>query len=196
MRQELAVVWEWIPNTIWSQSYIDHKNQCLALKNQLQQINPSLNLDLNMFIKTAPNSLFLHTNDLRTHIVNGFSQNKLNLTIIKNILLNQYNDVRKLHGEERWPETFNKPLSIWIASQQSNLCQLFKQTSQVSFDQSVLYLPLLCAHIKVGQAHIEDVFGDEHHQIINDFYQIYHFDSNWFNYICAICTSYLMENPQ
>ncbi len=196
IRQELAVVWEWIPNAIWNQSYIDHKNQCLALKNQLQQINPSLNLDLNMFLKTAPDSLFLHTNDLRTHIVNGFSQNKLNLPIIKNILLNQYNDVRKLHGEERWPEALNKPLSTWIASQQSNLCQLFKHTSQVSFDQSVLYLPLLCAHIKVGQVYIEDVFGDEHHQTINNFYQIYHFDSNWFNYICAICTSYLMENPQ
>ncbi len=190
IRHELAIVWEWIPIQSWQKSIEEHRKYRDVIVSALRNLNLPMPPQET---RVLPRSLFGQNEELCLHVEKGFSVQNINLNLLQLLIDNHYNQIRILHQEEYWPTSLNNNLESWLFKQSNELSIWARKFSKMQYDRSVLWLPIFIAFVRVGKAKVEDILlNTNKHQLIDNFYQIYGFDDSWFNYICAITTSYLI----
>ena len=150
IQNELSVLWETIPISLWLKSYNTFTAWLVEKGLPQTLIDGVLNYKKLALQKVV--SGFDH--------LNGYIQNQ-NVTVlrsapIKQVLPGWYQELRRQHMQDsQWPTELGISLKSWI-NQQSLPIEI-KELSKVTYTDAVTYLPIFMAYVSVGIASLQDL---------------------------------------
>ncbi|MFA1602664.1 STY4851/ECs_5259 family protein [Alcaligenes faecalis] len=147
---ELAVIWETVPLSLWVQAYRLFDN----------------NMRLTGLPDALVNSLVSNRASVLRCMVSGFDylgdylstghRDSLRSIPPERVLPIWYQDLRHLHESSwSWPTIIGKELSSWV--DQQGLEPLVKALSLDEFTDAVTYLPIFMAYVTAGKASLTDL---------------------------------------
>lgn len=201
VRNELAVVWEWLPLSAWQQAvrcyrkYWDQIQQQLVGQGLLSAAAPLPG-------QLIPEPVLCHSTLLRNHVVRGWLDTEEEAQLQKQLTdmfgkvhdsayNRRYNELRG----RRLPENLNEALQQWLDRQKpTRFFQSVRQMSKVLYDRSLVWLPVFTAAVKAGMAAPEDIRQPLQNtaQLAAEFYRVYAVDPDWFDGLCAASSCYLL----
>lgn len=150
IQNELAVLWETIPISLWLKSYITFTAWLVEKGLPQTLIDDVLNYKKSSLQKVVSGFDYL----------NGYIQNQ-NVTVlqaapIRQVLPCWYQELRRQHMQDsQWPTDLGIPLKSWI-NQQSLPIEI-KELSKITYTDAVTYLPIFMAYVSVGFATLQDL---------------------------------------
>lgn len=185
LRDELSVVFEAIPLSVW-----------VDVRQEFRNVLLSSNIPEVYVQKTIANR-----NSVMQLVVSGFEHMtgyldsgdaaKLRTLPIDEILPHWYQDLRRDHSsDENWPEKFKVPLRAWLDS--SDLPDFIKVLTYRNYTDSVTFLPFYMAYVTTGQASIHDLH-ENFHLVKYHIKQHVEFDRHWFLATHALMVAYLTK---
>lgn len=203
MRNELAVVWEWLALQDWFAAISAYKPY-IRTKIVAQGLNPD---DFPLPENCIPTSVLCHDEILRNHVFKGFLS-EIEMIVVEKTLgeifdkkhdsrYNRHYNALRQNNNQRIPETLSDGLQKWLEKQQDVFFNKVRCLSKVPFDRAVVWLPVFTACVKAGNAQPSDIMPLEMTaaQFADAFYRIYALDAEWFDYVCASLSCYLVSEP-
>ena len=187
IRDELAVIWECIPLTVWHQAYCLFRDW-IELKGLPELTIQSL-LDNRQHVLRAVVSGFEHLGD---YVVSGDTAN-LPIAPIAAVLPAWYQDLRRYHeSNDQWPTDLGIELRAWI--QHQDLPDPIKLMSNATYTHSVALSPIYMAYVTAGKVPFSKICSDEIYlnyciSTISDFDR-----SNWYAPVHAMMVAYLLAS--
>lgn len=187
MRDELAVIWETIPLSLWVHAYQIFYDGMRLTGLPETLIENLVSNRASVLYYTVFGSDFL-SDYLRT----GDRSSLKNLPP-ENVLPIWYQALRRFHEANRnWPTLLGKELRDWVSHQQ--LPEQVKALSLVDFTDVVTYLPIFMAFVTAGKAKITDLPATPSYlkfviRLVSDFDR-----QGWFIPAHALMISYLLTS--
>lgn len=150
IQNELAILWETIPISLWLESYVLFTTWLVEKGIPRTLIDDVLNYKKSALQKVVSGFDYL----------NGYIQSQ-NLSVLKvapigHILPNWYQDLRRQHMQDsQWPTELGVLLKSWI-NQQSLPIEI-RGLSKITYTDAVTYLPIFMAYVSVGIAALDDL---------------------------------------
>ena len=188
IRHELAFVWEWLSVDAWQHAI----QQYQPLFNQIQEAYISVGMSVMPLSQQIPLVTMCRNEDLRQHMTQGYITTPLNRNIISDVMEKERQELLRVHADDKWLRDLQPALKQWVDKQKDLPIPI--QWRTLDDDHlACLMLPIFIAYVKNNRAKVKELRQTSRHgQFLYDFYRQYHFDENWFNYICAMLTSYLI----
>jgi hypothetical protein len=185
IRDELAIIWEVIPMSVWVEAY-------QYFMNSLTETG---------LPEALVNNLIRNRSAVLRFVVSGFdyigdylvaaNKNALKFPPPDIVLPIWYQTLRQQHeANNRWPIDLRDPLNKWIEKQ--NLPPLVKSLSLVEYSDAVVYLPIFMAFVTSGKAKITDLSVPAAYlkfaiRLVSDFDR-----QGWFAPVHALMVSYFL----
>ena len=209
MREELAVVWEWLPLPVWQKALHSYSTYLHSI---LSKIGIEAN-NLPAIDETQiPLNILCNSEILRRYLRVRQTQERVADRVV---IYEQFEEMRNPAPDSHYNYLYNRirshnlafctelnqTIEQWLntanLSLPEDMLQLIKRLRQREFteDRSLVFLPFFIACVKVGLAHIEDIRPADISDaaFVDLFYQVYHLSPEWFERNCSTFTSYLIE---
>lgn len=185
LRDELAVMFETIPLTTW-----------IAVRKQFKALLSAAGLPDVFVDNTVKNR-----DGVMRMVVSGFDHitdyldtgntDTLKLPPLEMVLPIWYQQLRRAHADDDWPETLKAPLRSWLSK--ASLPDCVKQLTEHNYTDSITYLPIFMAYVSVGKASLEELGGNP---ALVKFHIKQHaeFDRRWFLDLHALMVAYITKN--
>ena len=182
LRDELAVIFETIPLQVWIKTRQIFKSVLSAAG------LPEIFVESTIKNRDGVMRLVVSGFDHMTEYLDTGDVNSLRLPPLEIVLPIWYQQFRRDHADDQWPEPLKEPLRAWLA--ESDLPMSVKQLTGRNYTDSVTYLPIFMAYVSVGKASIAQL-GDNH--TLTKFFIKQHadFDRRWFLDLHALMVAHL-----
>lgn len=184
LRDELAVMFETIPLATW-----------IAVRKQFKALLKAAGLPDVFVTNTLKNRdgvmrLVVSGFDHITDYLDTGNIDALKLPPLDMVLPIWYQQLRRAHADDDWPETLKAPLRAWLAK--TTLPDCIKHLTERNYTDSITYLPIFMAFVSVGKASLADLDGN---QVLIKFYIKQHaeFDRRWFLDLHALMVAHITK---
>ncbi len=182
LRDELAVIFETIPLQVWI-------NIRQIFKSVLIEAGlPEIFVESTIKNRDGVMRLVVSGFDHITDYLDTGDANALWLPPLEHVLPIWYQQFRRDHADDQWPESLKEQLRTWLVS--SDLPMSIKQLTGRNYTDSVTYLPIFMAYVSVGKASIAQL-GDNQTLIKFFIKQHAEFDRRWFLDLHALMVAHL-----
>lgn len=187
VRDELAVLWECIPLSVWVSKFAEFRNW-LGSHGLPEALITSVLDNRRIVLKTVVPG-FDHIGD---YLATG-DKATLRKPPIAHVLPHHYQELRRNHeADSRWPTELGQDLALWVNQQPLPLA--IRQLSNIDYSHAVTYLPIFMAHVitgKTGMAVLQHPLPYLKFVVrkISDFDR-----HGWYLYVHAVVVSYLLTS--
>lgn len=201
IRNELAVVWEWLAIQDWFAA-VDAYRPYSRAKIAAAGLNPD---DAPLTKNCIPQNVLCHDEILHGYVFRGFLS-EMEMMVVEGTIweifhkqhdsrYNRHYNALRQNENLRIPETLSDGLQQWLDKRQGSFFDQVRRLSKIDFDRAAVWLPVFTACVKTGKAHPNDIRPSEMTaaQFADAFYRIYALDAEWFDYVCATLSCHLMS---
>uniref|UniRef100_UPI004047A832 STY4851/ECs_5259 family protein n=1 Tax=Rheinheimera sp. TaxID=1869214 RepID=UPI004047A832 len=187
LRDELAVMFETIPLATW-----------ISVRKAFKAILKATGLPDSFIESTIKNRdgvmrMVVSGFDHITEYLDTGNTDALRLPPLQSVLPIWYQQLRRDHVDDEWPETLKAPLRAWL--NKTDLPEHIKHLTGRNFTDSVTYLPIFMAYVSVGAATLEQLDGNLT-LIKFQIKQHAEFDRRWFLDLHALMVAYITKNKK
>lgn len=145
IRDELAVIWECIPITLWVDVFSQYRSWLQTTGLPGQMVNSLLG-NRDGLLSTVVSGY----KDLKNYLLSGNKQDLKKLPI-ELILPGWYQEVRiRNQSDSHWPDELGRVLSEWVFDQ-DDLPDSIKSLSKIRYTDAVTFLPVFMAYVTAGR---------------------------------------------
>ena len=182
---ELAVIWEEVSLSMWHDAYC-YFTQWLESKGFASEIIEQIKTNRRDVLP----AIIPELEHLSAFIANGDSQALPSVPI--EVLPYWYQSLRQTHqSEDRWPDELGDQLYRWIKKQ--TLPREVQQLSQMSYTNSVVYLPIFMAFVTAGKTNLQSL-GENIAYLKFVTKKVSDFDrSQWYTPVHSMMVAYLLK---
>lgn len=148
LTHELSVVWEGISIDTWLKAQKTYMNYLVQQGLPVETIEGFVEQRQRALADKVP--VFRHLGPY----MKSQDRSKLQASPLELIIPGWYQDLRRRHADDQWPENLSDELTTWMNRQQ--LPEKIKHLSDIQFANAITYLPFFMAHVTAGKNSLSD----------------------------------------